>query len=248
MISSLTNHRSIRRYTNKDISRELLSEILKAGVRASNTGNMQLYSVVATRDAAIKRQLAPAHFNQPMITNAPIVLTFCADINRFVRWCQQRNANAGFDNLETLVSAIVDTSLFAQNVCLAAEEHGLGICYLGTTTYNPDKIIEVLGLPQGVMPITTVTVGFPDEMPGLTPRLPLNAILHEEKYCDYSEKNIDDIYSAMEADPKNKGFVEENKKDNLAQVFAEVRYSKESNEHFSKILLDTLKRQGMIEQ
>ena len=143
MISSLTNHRSIRRYTDKDISRELLAELLKAGIRASNTGNMQLYSVVVTRDAALKRQLAPAHFNQPMITNAPVVLTFCADINRLVNGCRLRNANVGFDNAETLVSAIIDTSLFAQNVCLSAEEHGLGVCYLGTTTYNPDQIIRV---------------------------------------------------------------------------------------------------------
>ncbi|MBP5365965.1 MAG: nitroreductase family protein [Bacteroidales bacterium] len=246
MISSLTNHRSIRRYTDKDISRELLAEILKAGIRASNTGNMQLYSVVVTRDAALKRQLAPAHFNQPMITNAPVVLTFCADINRFVKWCRLRNANVGFDNAETLVSAIIDTSLFAQNVCLSAEEHGLGVCYLGTTTYNPDQIIRVLNLPKGVMPITTVSVGFPAETPELTSRLPLNAVVHDEQYHDYSDADIENAYLEMEKDPKNQVFIQENKKENLAQVFAEVRYAKESNEHFSQVLLDTLKQQGMI--
>lgn len=246
MISSLTNHRSIRRYTDKDISRELLAEILKAGIRASNTGNMQLYSVVVTRDAALKRQLAPAHFNQPMITNAPVVLTFCADINRFVKWCRLRNANVGFDNAETLVSAIIDTSLFAQNVCLAAEEHGLGVCYLGTTTYNPDQIIRILNLPKGVMPITTVSVGFPAETPELTSRLPLNAVVHDEQYHDYSDADIENAYLEMEKDPKNQVFIQENKKENLAQVFAEVRYAKESNEHFSQVLLDTLKQQGMI--
>ena len=246
MISSLTNHRSIRRYTDKDISRELLAEILKAGIRASNTGNMQLYSVVVTRDAALKRQLAPAHFNQPMITNAPVVLTFCADINRFVKWCRLRNANVGFDNAETLVSAIIDTSLFAQNVCLSAEEHGLGVCYLGTTTYNPDQIIRVLNLPKGVMPITTVSVGFPAETPELTSRLPLNAVVHDEQYHDYSDADIENAYLEMEKDPKNQVFIQENKKENLAQVFAEVRYAKESNEHFSQVLLDTLKQQGML--
>jgi len=65
--------------------------------RASNTGNMQLYSVVVTRDKSQKEKLAPAHFNQPMVTEAPVVLTFCADANRFVKWASYRRTDAGFD-------------------------------------------------------------------------------------------------------------------------------------------------------
>lgn len=246
MLNTLLKHRSIRKYTDRDIAPELLNEIIEAGTRASNTGNMQLYSVVATRSAHLKEQLAPAHFNQPMVTNAPVVLTFCADVNRFTKWCNQRNADVGFNNFESLLTAIVDTCLFAQNVCLAAEDKGLGICYLGTTTYNADKISDVLNLPKGVVPVTTVTLGYPEEEGKLSDRLPVSGVLHNETYSDYTPEDIDTIYARMEQDPENAKYVEENKKENLAQVFAEVRYTKSANEHFSEVMKQYIARQEML--
>lgn len=246
MLDVITNHRSVRKYSDKEITDEMLNNILRAGVCASNTGNMQLYSIVVTRDSEIKKALAPSHFNQPMIEGAPIVLTFCADVNRFNKWCELRKANVGFNNFESLMTAFVDTSLLAQTVCLAAEEMGMGICYLGTTTYNPKQIADVLHLPKGVVPVTTVTLGFPAENPDKTERLPLQAIVHNETYHDYDSKDIEDAYASMEADPKNTKFIEENNKENLAQVFAEVRYTKANNEYFSKILMDFIKEQEMI--
>lgn len=246
MLNTLLNHRSIRKYTQQEVSDELLNEIIYAGMRASNTGNMQLYSVIATRDAKLKEQLAPAHFNQPMITGAPVVLTFCADVNRFTKWCNMRNAEVGFDNFESFLTATVDTCLFAQNVCLAAEDKGLGICYLGTTTYNADKISDVLNLPKGVVPITTVTLGYPAEEGAISDRLPLNGVLHNETYSDYTPDDINAIYSKMEQDPANDKFVKENNKENLAQVFAEVRYTKSTNEHFSVVMKEYITRQGLM--
>ena len=108
MIDIMKNRRTIRKYTEQDIPEELLNELLEVAVRASNTGNMQLYSVVVTRDQSNKEKLAPAHFNQPMITTAPVVLTFCADANRFVKWAEQRKAEAGFDNLQTFIASTID--------------------------------------------------------------------------------------------------------------------------------------------
>ena len=92
MLENMKNRRTIRKYTTQDIPDALLNELLEVAARASNTGNMQLYSVVITRDKANKEKLAPAHFNQPMITAAPVVLTFCADANRFVKWAELRDA------------------------------------------------------------------------------------------------------------------------------------------------------------
>ena len=181
MIDIMKNRRTIRKYTEQDIPEELLNELLEVAVRASNTGNMQLYSVVVTRDQSNKEKLAPAHFNQPMITTAPVVLTFCADANRFVKWAEQRKAEAGFDNLQTFIASTIDAMLFAQAFCDAAEENGLGICYLGTTAYNADKIIEALSLPRLVVPIVTVTVGYPVmPLPEQVERLPLAAVVHQE--------------------------------------------------------------------
>ena len=142
MLECMKNRRSIRKYTDQDIPESLLNELLEVATRASNTGNMQLYSVVVTRDPANKEKLAPAHFNQPMITGAPVVLTFCADANRFVKWAECRKAEAGFDNLQTFIASTIDAMLFAQSFCNAAEEKGLGICYLGTTAYNADRSLR----------------------------------------------------------------------------------------------------------
>ena len=79
MISSLKERRTIRKYLNKDIDEQLLNELLETAFRAPTTQNMQVYSVIITREQENKEKLAPAHFNQPTVTSAPVVLTFCAD-------------------------------------------------------------------------------------------------------------------------------------------------------------------------
>ena len=247
MIDTLKNRRTIRKYAERDVPEHLLNELLEVAMHASNTGNMQLYSVVVTREAAGKAALAPSHFNQPMITEAPVVLTFCADANRFVKWAEQRKAEAGFDNLQTFIASTIDAMLFAQAFCDAAEEKGLGICYLGTTAYNADKIIEALSLPRLVVPIVTVTVGYPAKpLPHQPERLPLAAVAHRESYTDYTPEAIDLLYAEKESLEVNKQFVRENNKETLAQVFTDIRYTKENNEYFSDVLLKVLKDQGFM--
>ena len=241
----MKERRTIRQYSEKDIPDSLLSELLEVAARASNTGNMQLYSVIVTRDKAQKEKMAPAHFNQPMVTAAPVVLTFCADANRFVKWASYRQADAGFDNFQTFMAAVIDSMLFAQTFCVAAEEKGLGICYLGTTTYNAAPIIEALSLPRLVVPVTAVTVGYPAELlPEKCERLPLEAIVHQEQYVNYTESAIDALYQEKEAREANRRFVSENGKATLAQVFTDVRYTRKNNEFFSNEFLKTLDRQG----
>lgn len=247
MLECMKNRRSIRKYAEKDIPESLLNELLNVACRASNTGNMQLYSVVVTRSLENKQKLAPAHFNQPMITTAPVVLTFCADANRFVKWAECRKAEAGFDNLQTFIASTIDSMLFAQSFCDAAEEEGLGICYLGTTAYNADKIIDALSLPRLVVPIVTVTVGYPQEpLPAQVERLPLAAVVHNETYEDFTPASIDALYGEKEALEVNQQFVRENDKETLAQVFTDVRYTKKNNEYFSEVLMRVLKQQGFL--
>ena len=144
MFETIKNRRTIRKYSEKDVSPEMLNDLLEVSSRASTLGGIQLYSIVVTRDAQMKEKLSPAHFNQPMVKQAPVVLTFCADFNRFSRWCEQRNAQPGYRNLMSFLNATMDTLLVAQTFCTVAEEAGLGICYLGTTTYNPQMIIDTL--------------------------------------------------------------------------------------------------------
>lgn len=240
------DRKTIRRYTQQDIPEELLRQLLTDAMRAATMGNIQLYSVVVTRDDARKRALAPLHFNQPMATQAPVVLTFCADFNRFTRWCEQRKADPGYDNFLSFINAASDTLLFTQAFCTLAEEAGLGTCYLGTTVYNPQGIIDLLELPPLTFPIATITVGYPDEDPAQTDRLPLEAILHDECYHDYSALDIDAHYGYKESLEENRHFVEVNQKETLAQVFTDCRYTRRDNEAMSEGLLAALKKQGFL--
>ncbi|MCI1682630.1 MAG: NADPH-dependent oxidoreductase [Bacteroides sp.] len=243
-MENFKNRRTIRKYKQKDISDNLLNDLFESAFRASTVGNMQVYSVIVTRDDQRKAKLAPAHFNQPMVQEAPVVLTFCIDLNRFSKWCKQRNAEPGYNNFEWFVTGAVDTLLVAQTFCIAAEEKGLGICYLGTTTYNPHLIIDALELPELVFPIATITVGWPAENPEQVDRLPLEGLIHKETYHDYTLKDIDRIYSYKESLLTNKQFILENRKETLAQVFTDVRYKKEDNEAMSKLLWEIMKKQG----
>jgi len=244
MNSTYFTRRTIRKYAQRDIDSDLLERLLMAGTRASTTGNMQIYSIIVTRDQEMKKRLAPAHFNQPMVTEAPVMLTFCADFNRFNLWCRQREAEPGYDNFMSFMTAAIDSLLAAQTICNAAEEEGLGICYLGTATYNADRIIEVLELPLGVVPVATVTLGWPAQVPEQPDRLPLEAVVHYEKYHDFTPDLIDSLYREKEARTDSQQFIAANGKETLAQVFTDVRYKKADNEYFSGKFLEVIRRQG----
>jgi hypothetical protein len=145
-----------------------------------------------------------------------------------------------------LLNGTIDSSVLAQNICIAAENRGLGICYLGTTLYNAPEISEVLKLPVGVIPITAITVGYPDSIPELTDRLPLKSVVHWEEYQDYSGEQIAGMYWEKENLESSKIFVLENGKDNLAQVFTEVRYKSADSAFFSAKLLKMLRGQEFV--
>jgi len=245
---TLLTRRTIRKYSEKPVDDKLLNDLLIKGCRASTTGNMQVYSIIITRDREKKRELTPYHFNQAMVREAPVVLTFCADFNRFSRWCKANKAEPGYDNFLSFFTAAIDALLVAQTVCIAAESEGLGICYLGTTTYMAHKIIEVLKLPAGVIPVTAVTLGWPGENPEQTDRLPLEAVIHHEEYTDYKKTDIEKYYLPKEKREDSRKFVIENSKETLAQVFTDVRYKRADNIHFSKIFLQVLHDQGFMNQ
>ena len=245
-MESINRRRSIRKYSDKEVSGDLLTRLLKEAERTQTMGNLQLYSVIVTRSEEKKRQLAPAHFNQPMVTDAPVVLTFCADFRRTTRWAEERKAMPGYDNFISFVNAASDALLYTQTFCNLADEEGLGYCYLGTTIYMPQQIIEVLQLPRLVMPVATITLGWPDENPPLSDRLPIEAIVHDETYNDYTADRIDRFYAEKEALPENQEFVRINNKETLAQVFTDIRYTKKDNEAMSATLIDVLRQQGFL--
>lgn len=245
-MKSIQNRTSIRKYSSREVSDELLNRLLEEAERTPTMGNLQLYSVVITRSEEGKKALAPAHFNQPMVTGASVVLTICADYRRTTLWAENRKAHPGYNNILSFMNAATDALLFTQTFCNLAEEEGLGTCFLGTTVYMPKMIIDTLKLPKLVMPVATITLGWPDEQPALSERLPLRSIIHQETFEDYTPEKIDDFYAEKENLEVNKEFVRINHVETLAQVFTDIRYTKKDCETMSKGFLDALKNQGFL--
>ena len=232
------NRGTVRSYTERKLSDTELSQMLDAAAHAPNTGNMQWYSAIITRSDEGKKALLEPHFNQLQVENAQAVITFCLDLLRFEMWCRSNNAEPGFENFQSFIAAIIDTSIFAQQFCTIAEMNGLGTCYLGTTTYNAPAIATALCLPERVVPVTTVTVGFPTEAAKPSWRLPVDAIMHFERYDIPTTNQIRQWYTPLEIESAH--FVEENSRQTLAQVFTDIRYPRESAEYFSKVYHDFL--------
>ncbi len=246
MIAEIAQHRTIRRFEQTPVPEEVVRLLCEAATRASNTGNMQLYSLITTTDPALRGELADCHFNQPA-AQAPLLVTFCADIHRFGQWCEQRGTEPAFDYFLWFVNGAIDALLASQNFALEAEANGLGICYLGTTTYTARRIIRILKLPVGVVPVATLAVGYPAEQPPLTDRLPVEAIRHQDYYRPYSSEAIDRIWAEREASEETARLIAENELPNLARIFTERRYPSDDSRNFSYDYLKALQEQGFFE-
>ncbi len=250
----IRHHRSIRRYRPDPIPNDLLTEVLDAGVRASSSGNMQTYSIIVTRDRALREQLYEPHMEQEMVLDAPALLTFCADFRRMRHWLRLSAAPDNFDNFMSFMIAAIDATLVSQNVALAAEARGLGLCYMGSTLANCDQIGRILQLPPGVFPVVGYSLGWPDEDPAPRDRLPLSGLVHDETYHDYSDDDIRAIYHQRETRgwqrymsyPELRLMIEASGVQNLAQVYTVVKYTRASHEEFSATVLEYLREQGFL--
>ena len=152
---NIKQRRTIRKYTQQPVSDELLNQLIEDASRTQTMGNLQLYSVVVTRAEEKKEMLAPAHFFQPMVTQAPVVLTICADFRRTSDWCLNRKANPGYDNVLSFLNAATDALLFTQTFCCLAEEKGLQeefSLYEKVAQMAPEMIAEKRQVFKGVSP------------------------------------------------------------------------------------------------
>ncbi len=250
--TSLSNsHRSIRQYKDTPISEELLNEILHAATRASSSGNIQPYSIIISRDKAEREKLWELHYQQDMILQAPVLLTFCVDWHRMIKWCKISDARPTWDNFLCYMVGAGDVFIAAQNAALAAENAGLGICYMGTTLNNAQKLSDFFECPRNVVPVTSMVIGYPDEDPDARDRLPMNAIIHHEKYHDYDDEQIIEHYKQKEEDgwnrymsiPELKEKIDKSGVKNLAQVYTDVKYTKDENRMASRSLINLLDKQ-----
>lgn len=240
------SRRSVRRFADREVPQGVLDSVIGKAMRAPTTGNMQLYSVIVSQDPEMLARLRPLHFNQPASISAKALLTVCADFNRFSRWCRLSDADPGYDNFLSFTSAMLDAVIFAQQIVTIAEMEGLGTCYLGTVTYNAEAISDVLALPELVVPVACVAVGWPEGEGEESERLPLEAVAYSERYPEMTDAEILSLYKAKDDYSPNARFIAENGKKTLAQVFTDVRYPRAMNEEFSVKFLDLLRKKGFL--
>ncbi|MBY0414500.1 MAG: nitroreductase family protein [Bdellovibrionales bacterium] len=254
ILLQMKNHRSIRKYKNQDVSDEIINKILEASIMASSSGNMQSFSIIVTKDKDIKQKLLAPHFNQEMVTGAPVLITFCADFHRMRLWLGDSSAPMNFDNFMSFMIASIDAILVSQNVALAAESMGLGICYMGTTLASCDQIGEILGCPDHVVPVVGFSMGYADEAPSERKRLPLSSLVHYETYKDYSQNGLQEAYAERETlgwkryldDPTLNEMIKKSDVKNLAQVYTKLKYTRESHLDYSKTVLGYLEKSGFF--
>ncbi len=243
-IEVMLRHRSIRRFTEEPVGEALLREIVECGLRASNTGNMQLYSVIATREEPRRSQLLQLHYGQ--CATAPLLLTICTDVHRYHRYCQVNQCDEPYGNLLWWASALVDASLFAQNLGLAAEARGLGFCHLGTVMYNTAQIAALLECPEGVVPVITLALGHPAEEGRMSERIGPEGVLHSEVYHPYTDDDIRRMHAVRDTDPFNQEMVRQNGTRNYCEIFTTKRYPRQMNEEVSAKLEAFLRGSGMM--
>jgi FMN reductase (NADPH) len=196
-IDLIHEHGSVRAYKPDPVSKEMIETIVAAGQRASTSSNLQMYSVVVTTDETKRARLKELCGNQKHITQAPVFMTWCADLSRLERMCNLQGYQQVSGNMENLILGVVDVTLMMQNAALAAESLGLGMCYIGGIRNNPQEVIELLGLPKLVFPVCGMTLGWPEKTPMIRPRLPLKAVLHWECYDQDDEVELRAYDQAM---------------------------------------------------
>lgn len=183
VIDVLMRHRSIRAFTSEPLGSGVLERLVAAGTRASTSSNMQAYTVVSISDAPLKTRVAKLCADQEQIHQSAAFLVFCADLHKLSLACRMHDVESTETGLpEALMLAVVDTALFMQNVAVAAESLGLGICMIGAIRNRLREVAEALRLPAQVAAISGMCIGRPAESPGRKPRLPLDAVLHHNGY------------------------------------------------------------------
>lgn len=238
--------RSVRNYQGREVPMEMIRDIVERAMRAPTCGNMQLYTVIVTKDKEMKSRLEPLHFNQPASTGCDAILTVCADFNRFTRWCELSGAKPGYDNFHSFVVALTDAVIVTQQIVTIAEMEGLGTCYLGTVNYNAEAISELLRLPGLVVPVASISLGWPEHGEEQCERLPVEAVLHEETYRNDSDETVMEMFKAKDDFPANAEFVRANGKESLAQVFTDIRYPENMNKAVSQSFLEILRKKGFF--
>ncbi len=238
LFETMMNRRSVRNFLDQEIPEPLVAELLEAANNAPTGGNIQPISIVLVQEPERRAELAEIVGNQPWVKNAPLSMVFCLDFARIKRWAALLDVEfKGEQALAHFLIAYADLICAAQNVVILAEARGLGSVYVGTIQSSIDRGRDFLALPDHVLPMMVLSLGYPRSVPKSIPKLPLEAIVHQERYREPSDK---EIIVAFEA---KYGAFGGRQRDYLEKAFIEVvEADKQAGENWTGMALEQMKR------
>lgn len=193
----MMKRRSVRNFEDRPIQADLLDELLEAANNAPSGGNIQPMSIVVVESEEGRGELAKMVGEQPWVRNAPVSLVFCLDFHRTKRWAEMFGVEFRAEQaLGSFLIAYADIMCAAQNVVILAEARGLGSVYVGTIQGSTDEARKYFDMPDHVLPMMVLSLGYPKSVPRTIPKLPVDVVVHRERYRTASD---DEIRDAMEA-------------------------------------------------
>ncbi|WP_156290504.1 oxygen-insensitive NADPH nitroreductase [Oceanobacillus salinisoli] len=189
-IDTILSHRSIRKFKEEKLTTEQIHLLVKAAQQASTSSYVMAYTIIGINGMETKEELRNIS-GHPHVTNNGHLFIFCADLHRVQLICSEKEKQQmqeSIESTEQFIVSTIDAALAAQNLSIAAESMGLGICYLGSMRNDIHRVNDLLHLPEHVVPLFGLAVGYPDQEPEIKPRFPLDVVYHENKYTEDVEQ------------------------------------------------------------
>ena len=199
VMDAIFNRRTIRKYKHIPVPEEIIIKIVESGQRAPSACSFQTYSIILVKNEKKRKILWESCGKQNLILEAPVTLVMCADIRKILKMMKDLEFTSSLEKglgYRCKLLSIIDTALVAQNMTIAAESFGLGSIYIGGALAN-QKVIDALVLPKGVLPISLLCLGYPNEDPPLRPRMPLSSILFIDEYKDLTKDEMENSMQYM---------------------------------------------------
>jgi len=194
MLDTILRRASVRVFEDTDVPDEVVQQLVRCGQQAPFTG--QMYTVIATRDPAVRRELASSFGS--LAARGALFMLFCLDLRKLDKFIAARGRSNAMDDLSLLFLGIQDVAYFAENLVLAAEAEGLGSVFLGAAPWNASALRRLFDLPLRVYPVVGLVMGYPAERPGPRPRVPTKTVLHWDRYRDLGPEEIEDALQVMD--------------------------------------------------
>ena len=189
LINSIISRASVRKFSKKNISKELLTLLLTAAQSAPSKSNLQQYSIMVIQNQSLKNEISKLIGDTKWALTAPVFLLFLADIRRNIKITNHKGYNHKNNNVDTFMNGVIDSALSMQSMISASESIGLGICPISMIRNIIEEVKNLCKLPKGVFPIAGLALGWPDEKSPVSIRLPQDIVTH---YNTYNEKNLMD--------------------------------------------------------